>query len=456
MTAPYTLLDLARDLYPPFSDLLWKMERRGVFVSLVEVRRIHAEATRDSDDAAKALDRLAGGAKNWNSPADVGWFLYDHCGFEELPDDARSPKFWGKTRITASEALEYWWRHHKDRREPIELLRKYRRAERAKSYAAMLFEAGRPTEWTDIVRVHPTYGTYNDNAAGKRDKTGTATGRLSVSNPPLQQIPRDKKKDPYRVRRAFVAPPGFRLAVVDQEQLEVRIQAHVHLALFDDATLRNLATGGDFHGRIAHQVFSRVWPTFADHVGGWEAIHPDQIKDHPDPAIRWCRDQVKAVFYGLAYGKGEKAFGATLWTLDGDPVGPVVARSIMDGVFSEIPAIPRYQAWVEKTVFDKGGMWDIFGVWRPLEASRRGARQGLNQPFQGSGARIAMLWMLLMRGVEQVLQVHDEVHVIAPEHDADRTVEFMARMAEEAGTRSGLLCPLKGAGAHGTSWEDAK
>lgn len=452
----YTLHDLALDLYPPFSDLLYKMERRGVYVSVAELLRIHAEATRDQDEAAKALDLAAGKECNWNSPVDVGWFLYDHCGFEELPDEARSPKMWGKTRITASEALEYWWRHHKDRREPIDLLRKYRRAARAKNYAEQLLEAGRPCAYPGLLTVHPTYGTYNDNSAGKRDKTGTATGRLSVSNPPLQQIPRDKKKDPYRVRKAFVAPPGHRLCVVDQEQLEVRIQAHVHLALFGDPTLKHLCLGGDFHGRIAHQVFSRVWPTFADHVGGWDKVDPNAIKDHPDPLIRWCRDQVKAVFYGLAYGKGKKAFGATLWTIEGDPIGPDVAESIMDGVFAEIPAIPKYQAWVERTVLDKGGMWDLFGVWRPLEPNKRGWRQGLNQPFQGSGARIAMTWMLLMGGLDQVLQVHDEDHVIATEAEADRVVEYMERMAEEAGNRAGLLCPLKGKGSHGASWEDAK
>lgn len=447
------LLELAETLYPPFSSLLWQMERRGVWVSLDELGRIESEAIRDSAARAKELDAFSGQTRNWNSKDEVAAFLYDQLGLPELPDEARSPKYWGKERITAYEAVEYMYRHHPERRGELDTLRAYKRAGRARNYASDLASRAVASGHKGLGTVHPVYGTYNDNASGKnRDKSGTATGRLNISNPPLQQIPRDKKKDPYRVRRAFVAPPGHRLVVVDMEQLEVRIQAHVHVALFGDTTLRDMCLGGDFHGRIAHKVFSSLWPTAFD----WTSVGPEDFKEHKDPFIKWCREQVKAVFYGLAYGKGKRAFGATLWTLAGDPIGEDVAGAILDGVFAEIPAIQRFQRWVREMVTEKGGMWDLFGVWRPLTRDNRGWRQGLNQPFQGSGARIAMLWMLLLRTLCLELQVHDELVTVSPEELADNQVKQVEGAAAEVGEVLGMHCPLKGKGAHGTNWDDCK
>jgi DNA polymerase-1 len=448
-----TLLELAETLYPPFSDLLYGMERAGVFVSIPELDRIASEAQRDITASAAKLNAFSGQERNWNAGAEVAEFLYDQLGLPELPDEARSPKFWNKERITAHEALEYFHRHFPERRPEIDTLRSYRRACRAKNYATDLMERARPTKWSGIGVAHPTYGSYSDSSSGRgRDKTGTSTGRLSISNPPLQQIPRDKKKDPYRVRRAFVAPPGQRLCVVDMEQLEVRIQAHVHIALFEDTTLRDMCLAGDFHGRIAYRVFKGLWPEFCD----WSTFGPDDIKEHPEAKIRWLREIVKAVFYGLAYGKGAKAFGATLWTLEGNPIGTDAAQAILNGIFEDIPAIPRYQQWVRETIAEKGGMWDCLGVWRPLERDNRGWRQGLNQPFQGSGARIAMLWMLALRGLDLRLQVHDELHAIADEDDADKTVKLIEMAAFQVGEKLALGCPLKGKGSHGADWDSCK
>lgn len=451
-----TLLQLAETLYPPFSDLLYKMERRGVPVSISELRRIQSEADRDKETATRLLNAYNGGEANWNASEEVAALFYDKLGLPEVPQDARSAKYWDAERSTAYETVEWWHRHYPERRPELDVLRQYRRACRAKNYATDLDERAR-VRLGDVGWIHPTYGTYNDNTRGnERDKTGTATGRLSISNPPLQQIPRDKKKDPYRVRRAFVAPPGYRLVVVDQEQLEVRIAAHIHVALFGDDTLKRLCLGQDFHGLIAHRVFSRIWPTFADHCGGWASIKPDEIKEHPDALIRWCREQVKAVFYGLAYGKQARSFGSTLWTLAGDPVGEVVAKAILDGIFELIPAIPQFQVWCRQTLNAKGGMWDVLGIWRPLDRDNRGWRQAQNQPMQGSGARIAMVWMLIVQWLQLTLQVHDELHVLAPEDDADDTLKTVEGAAREAGERVGLLCPLKGKGKHGASWEDTK
>lgn len=449
------LLDLAEGLMPPFSDLLYKMERRGVYVSYDELARIASEAERDRVDAAKALDDFAGTEKNWNAnTTDVAWFLYDHLGLPEMPDDARSPKAWGKERITAHEALEWCHRHHPERRPELDTLRKYRRACRAKNYATDLATRAKPcTQYPGLGLVHPCYGTYNDNSQGKqRDKTGTKTGRLSISNPPLQQIPRDKKKDPYRVRRAFVAPPGKRLVVVDMEQLEVRIAAHIHIALFGDTTLRDLCTGGDFHGLVAYDHFSKLEPDAVP----WNTFGPGGMKEHESPEVRWYREAIKTVFYGLAYLRGARTFGNVIWDHNGNPIGEARGQEFVNGIFTKIPAIPLFHDWVRQQVRDRAGMWDLFGVWRPVRRDNQGVRQAANQPLQGSGARLVMLWMLLLEMYDLTLQVHDETHAIVDEDEADDAVTAFEAAAEEVGSVMGLKCPLKGKGSHGDSWEAAK
>lgn len=444
-------------LYPRFGDLLFRMERQGVFVSVDELRRVESEANHDVVKQVAELDRIAGEpGRNWNYHGDLAWLLYYRLDFPQMPEEAKSPKHLGKENPTNSEALEWLWRHYPENRPEIEAIRAYKRAWRNRGYARDWLMRSYPSEYPGINRLHATVGTLNDSA--KQDKTGTETGRLSISNPPLQQVPRDKKKDPYRLRRAFVAPPGMRLGVVDQEQLEVRIQAHLHMALFGDPTLRDMALAGDFHGKIAHEVFSQLWPRAADHVGGWAAVKPDDIKDHPDPFIRWCRDQVKTTFYGLAYRKGIKAFGATLWTMEGDPIGEAAAGHIVNGIFKQIPAIEKLHKWAEEVVMEHGGMWGILGGWRPLDKNRRGIRQGSNHPMQEGGSKVAMIWMLLCAaaGVDPSLQVHDELHAVLDEDTADDDVNIMATTAAEAGEILGLQCPLKGAGKHGACWEDTK
>ena len=251
-----------------------------------------------------------------------------------------------------------------------------------------------------------------------------------------------------------MAGPGQHRVVVDLEQLEVRIEAHLHLVLFGDPTLRNLCLTEDFHGKIALQVFSQLWPDAVN----WASIKPGEVKEHPNAFVRWCRDQVKAVFYGLAYGKSAKTFGATLWTVEGNPIGVEAATKIVGGIFEEIPGLQQRAEWVAEVVANKGGMWSLLGRWRPLERSNRGKRQGKNHANQAGGSEIAMLWMILasMRGAMLDAQIHDELHAV---EDIDRSpamVSVLEETAQEVGEVLGLQCPLAAKGGHGLSWEEAK
>lgn len=454
-----TLRELAEQLYPPFSKLLFQMERRGIVVSRPELRRIEAAADADATKFFGNITKNAGEGgedRNWNSPADIAWLLYDKMGLPEIPEEARSPKFWGKERITAHEAIEYMYRHNPERKEELETIRQYRRAYRNRGYARDLLARAAPYPGEpELGTVHAVYGTYDEaGRSGERDKTGTATGRLSVSNPPLQQIPRDKKKDPYRIRKAFVAGPGQHRCVADLEQLEVRIEAHLHMALFGDSTLRDICLSCDFHGKIAHRVFSDLWPTAYD----WSTVKPEEFKEHKDPFIKWCREQIKAVFYKMAYGGTPKSFAATLWTMAGDPVGLEVANRIVGGIYEEIPGLQKRAEWVRETVAAKGGMWSLLGRWRPLERSNRGNRQGKNHTNQAGGSEVAMLWMLLAaeRGAMLDAQIHDELHCVEDIDKSDRMVSVLEETAEEVGEVLGLQIRLAAKGGHGDSWETAK
>lgn len=468
-----TRFELAEKLYPSFSDLLYRMERKGVWVKESELYRILDEAGRDLEKFRLELDSFIGatpkprGASwSWNYHEDVAWFIYKYLGLPPVPTTALPPKLRDKLSPTGKECLDYLRLHNPERRHELDTLRSYRRAAKAIDYASKLLRLSFPAIGAPGYRIlHPCYGTYSEGggSAKSRDKSGTATGRLSISNPPLQQIPKDKKKDPYRLRKAFVAPPGYRLVVVDLSQLEVRIQAYLHVVLFKDPTLANICKESDFHAVIARDAFGAMWPDWRSEISG-EAIldiAAERFKTHADPLVPWMRDKEKELFYGLGYGKSDESFGATMWDLQGNPLGREFAANFRGAIYSRIPALALYPDWVKERVARYGGMHSLLGRWRPLEKDNRGQRQGLNQVPQGGGSEIALLWMLLCdkHGIDLRLQVHDELHAYEREDEARSRVDLVVELARETGRRVGLddtTCPLDAEGHDGVNWDECK
>jgi DNA polymerase-1 len=459
--------DLCNRLNPRFSDLLWRMERKGVWVSEPQLERIVLEASADQKKHRATLDEMAGKEVNWESHPQTAWFVYKHLGLPPVPTNALPPKLRDKQEPTGKECLDYLRLHYPERRGELDTLRAYRRATKAIDYATKLLRLSFPAIGYPGYRIlHPCYGTYNDTSTGQRgdrDKSGTATGRLSISNPPLQQIPRDKKKDPYRLRKAFVAPPGFVLSVCDLSQLEVRIQAHLHVVLFGDDTLAKLCKESDFHAVIAQYAFGEMWPDWRSEVTGQSVkdIKPEEFKGHPDPFVPWMREKEKELFYGLGYGKADKSFGATMWDLDGNPMGTEFAQRFRAAMYSRIPAMPKFVDWVKERVARFGGMHSLLGRWRPVTRDRRGERQAQNQVPQGGGSEIAEVWMLTAdaEGIDQRLQVHDELHAYTPEATPGHDVGRLEALSTVAGELCGLredTCPLAAEGHYGTDWDSCK
>ncbi len=439
-----THLDVYRQLWTPLNDEFLKMERRGFGVDLEYLARQESKAQLDYAVTSVDLDREVkgtgwAGELNWNSPKQVQAFLFTPAGLnlEPSPVSRKGPADEGQQSTDAT-ALTYLADHNPAH---AELLRTELQRRKIKSSLKYL------TKLQKVARLGPHGARVHC-----RIKRDTETGRQAVADPELQQIPADERKDPYDLRRAFVARPGHVLVVADFSQLEMRILAHLLLALFDEDSLsRDLE--GDCHSKNALRVFAPLGRPYL--VG----VLPEQVKTHPDVRVSQCRDDIKAVIYGLNYGKGSRGFGASLRDEHGDPIGEVLAQRVIDGVFEIYPGLPMFHEWVRKFVRDHGYITTLLGRIRRLldPRSNRAWRQALNTPMQGGGADIMDLAMLAVcrhpgiaaLGGEPILPIHDEIVLEAPEEAGEEVGTMMKEAMENAYQ---LLVPLKADVHVGQTW----
>ena len=455
--------DLAR-----LDGVVYGMEREGVPIDLGVCAEIEGRALADAAETRRRLDAYAGercgrpeSEANWNyakwligllhSPRPHGlglapspYFAKGRCKPGEVTTDAR--------------ALEYLASVNPDHRAFLNDVRAYRRQQRMAGYARTWIDlAVRHEDGTH--RLHPSFGMGDD----ADDRPGAKTGRFGIKNPPLQQVPRDKRKDPYRLRRAFVAPPGKLLVVADYSQLEVVILAHLCVVLgFGSGLADRLAPGApDLHSATARYVFGEV-------LGqpGILSIPVEDVKASKE----WgpFRDQIKAVRYGLNYGKGDYGFGNTLFEVDakgeicGPPLGEERARKLTDALFAFDPEIPAFQAWMKEYAYTHRAAPSLRGRWAPLPGIRgdrwergRAERQAMNWPMQAGGQEITAAAMLRIaaRGLVQTLQVHDEIHVLA---DEDRAEAVAAEVKDAMEGAFPLRAYLKAEPKAGRNWEECK
>lgn len=400
----------------------------------------------------------------WTSPQKLQVFLHSKLGIN-IP---KSP-FWKFGKVKEGEvkldgvALDYLAGRHKEHRANLKRLIQLRRTTGALKYLAKL-----PGFIGPDGLVHPTFGAAGD----ADDRSGAITGRQACKNPELQQIPRDKKKDRYRIRTGFIAGPGEALVVLDYSALEVVILAHILIALFGDYQLAEMIAPGapDIHSVNAVRVFRDVlgYPGF-ENADAWIAAHPkDGIKNHPDKMVREARDLIKAIWYGLQYGKERYGFGNTLFDAHGDPIGEDAAGRMVDGIKDVLPGLRRYQEWVQDYIDTHGGICDLGGRWCDLRellagdkwSRARAYRRALNFPMQGGGATIVGAAMaktafdpvLQALGYQLVLSVHDELHFRGPARHAEEALE----RAKFLMTDFPLYVPLQVAGSTADNWEEAK
>lgn len=322
--------------------------------------------------------------------------------------------------------------------------------------------------------IHPVCGPAGDDD----DRVGAITGRFAMKNPEGQQIPKDPKKDRYFIRRAFIAPQGMKLIVADYTALEVVVLANICEMLFGDTLLLDLTEpervvngvvipARDIHAYNAHRIFG----DFLD----WRTDSGRRIKDYSDPKLyksdpelAWYRDLVKAIWYGLMYGKGAYGFGLTLKDKNGEIIGETRAQEILDALFQACPAIKLWHDWVREFLQQNGGICGLDGRWVDysdlmargkwgFEAACRGAD---NAPMQVTGAAAIGAAMVSVidcpeirrRGGLLQLQIHDELQLRGPEASAERLAALLKEHMEAAFPLKNLRSTV----GIGDNWLEAK
>ncbi|BAE53015.1 DNA polymerase I [Paramagnetospirillum magneticum] len=288
-----------------------------------------------------------------------------------------------------------------------------------------------PARLLDWRQLSKLKGTYTDalvaqiNPATGRVHTSyslaaTTTGRLSSSDPNLQNIP-IRTEEGRKIRHAFVAEPGKKLVSADYSQIELRLVAHVaEIAGLRDA----FAHGADIHAITASQVFG---------------VPLDGI----DPALR---RRAKAINFGIIYGISAFGLAAQL----GIPQGE--AKAYIEAYFARYPEIRAYMERTKEEARDQGFVTTLFGrkVFTPGIKDKNGAmrafaeRAAINGPIQGGAADIIKRAMIRLPAAlaaaglsaRLLLQVHDELVLEAPEAEADATVAVVKQVMEAAASLS--------------------
>lgn len=365
-----SLAHVLSDIEIPLVPVLARIEREGALVDadLLKIQSV------ELGDKMEALEReaieLAGEPFNLGSPRQLGAILYDKFG---LPVLKKTPKGQPSTAEEALEALA-------EEGFPLpKVLMQYRSMSKLKStYTDRLPEQINPRTG----RVHTSY-----------QQAVAATGRLSSSDPNLQNIP-VRTAEGRRIRQAFIAAPGYKLLAADYSQIELRIMAHLAK---DEGLLSAFRDGLDVHTATAAEVFKVEL----------SEVTSDQ------------RRSAKAINFGLIYGMGAKKLGKDIG------VDSKTAKAYIDVYFTRYPGVRDYMENTRKQAADQGYVETLFGrrLYLPTIHSNRpqeraaAERTAINAPMQGTAADIIKRAMvavdnwLASSGLDArvILQVHDEL-----------------------------------------------
>src|SRR5690606_9139263 len=293
-----TMWDLYQKWWNPNLLQLTEYERAGVDIDLERCRQSSAALEPDIQKVDNEI-RAWSGDTNWRAGPQGPAFLYDVKRFKVPPYCGSKLEAAKRTRrgkrpgdFVALTYLADDVNTGPEDKAGIRAVLAWRKLVKAKQYTDTFAEY-----LATDGRVHTILGPEAD------------TGRLSSKAPALQQIP---KRDKYKVRKAFVAPPGYKLIVADYSQLEMYVAAHFMNVICGDDTQAKMLAAGDMHSSMAQ----RAWP---HELAG---LSPAQIKEH----IR--REHAKSVGYGLFYGKSAVGLGIAIRGDDGVPIGTAAAQAI--------------------------------------------------------------------------------------------------------------------------------
>lgn len=407
-------LKLFEEVEMPLVPVLAEIERNGFGLDIKALNEQSKELERELEHMLGNITRLAGQEFNVNSPKQLATVLFEKLGLKPLR----------KTKTGYSTDEDTLTQLAAQHELPAQILN-YRSLSKLKStYVDALPELVNP-------ETHRLHTSLNQTVA--------ATGRLSSTEPNLQNIP-IKGEHGFRIREAFVASKGHTLLCADYSQIEPRILAH----LSDDQKLKKVfERGEDIHTATAVEIFK---------------LPPDQItKD--------MRRVAKTVVFGIVYGISPFGLSQNIGVSQAD------AKKYIDTYFERYAGV---KAFMDKTIEQakkQGYVTTILGRRRPIpelqssDPTQRGfgERMAVNSPIQGSAAdliKVAMIAVLKklhaeLPSTKMILQVHDELIFELPEKDVEKAKRLVKAEMEATGAKLGLSVPLKVDLGVGKNWREA-
>ncbi len=381
--------DLFYEIEIPLLKVLADMQFEGFKVDKNELKNLDAEYSKEIDEISKNIHELAGSEFNINSPKQLGVVLFEDL---KLPVIKKTKTGYS----TNAEVLDKL----KDKHPIINKVLRYRQIVKLKStYIDGLLNLINE-------KTHRIHSTFN--------QTITTTGRISSTEPNLQNIP-IKTHDGRRIRKAFIAEDNHKLVDADYSQIELRILAHIS---GDKIMIESFRNNEDIHTRTASQVFD---------------IGVEDIDAR-------LRDRAKAVNFGIIYGISDYGLSQDL------NISREEAKSYIDSYLEKYPDIRDYMDKIVKIGKRDGYVETIFNRRRYIPELKSknynirsfGERVALNTPIQGSAADIIKIAMVKIYNKlneknlksKLILQVHDELIIEAKENELDQVEEILKETME--------------------------
>jgi DNA polymerase-1 len=407
-----SLVSVFREIEMPLVPVLSRIERRGVLLDVGMLKQQSREFEKRLLELEREAHKEAGEVFNLGSPKQLQAILFDKLG---LPVVSKTPKGQPSTAESVLQELAH------DYALP-ELILEHRSLSKLKStYTDKLPQMVD----SETGRVHTSY-----------HQAVAATGRLSSSDPNLQNIP-VRNEAGRRIRQAFIAAPGHKFLAADYSQIELRIMAHLSQ---DEGLLKAFAAGEDIHRATAAEVFG---------------VEPDKVSSE-------MRRSAKAINFGLIYGMS--AFGLAR-QLD---IERGMAQQYIDLYFARYPGVKAYMDETRERARQQGYVETVFGrrLYLPeikaTNAVRRqyAERTAINAPMQGTAADIIKRAMIdLDRVIEKskldihmIMQVHDELVFEVAESIVEQASDIITNSMVSAAE---LAVPLLVDVGIGSNWDEA-
>jgi DNA polymerase-1 len=404
-------IDLFREVEMPLLYVLAAMEKKGVLVDTSLLKQMSVELGQLLSISEEKIFRLAGEKFNINSPKQLQMILFEKL---KLPPGKKTKEGFS----TDVDVLSYLALSHEL---PAEILA-YRSLSKLKStYVDALPALINP----QTGRIHTSY-----------NQTVTATGRLSSSNPNLQNIP-IRTLEGKRIRQAFIAAPDCVLISADYSQIELRVLAHLSE---DEALLGAFSSGEDIHSRTASDIFG-VFP---------QMVNADM------------RRQAKVINFGILYGMSAFGLARELG------VSVKMAQEYIDGYFQRYKKVRIYLDGILEGARSDGFVCTLLNRRRYLPELKSkipsvrqfAERMAINTPIQGTAADLIKVAMVNIANLlseknlvaRLIMQVHDELVVESPVKEKEEVMKLVKKEMEEV---IKLKVPLRVEIASGKNWDEA-